>query len=219
MSELKKHLYDSNSEGDKNRVLLRGWIEAPVKFDHQNTGSPIYTTMIRVERKSGVSDIIPVFIKENKLVSLDRKPLIGDFVEVHGYFHSKNTYLSDNKRILENYVYADKISYASTILPPISEVYLTGEICRCNEARVTTGGRRLADFLLRVRRKTHRFSTIPCVVWGEYRSTKIAEAGEGTKLELMGRIQSREYTKIENGVGISRTIYEVSVTDFEIKSE
>ena len=45
----------------------------------------------------------------------------------------------------------------------------------------------------------------------------MAEAGEGAKLKLVGRIQSREYLKIENGVETFRTVYEVSVTDFEIK--
>lgn len=217
MSEYEKPYYEKNMPGDENRVLLRGWVDEPIHLDHQTENGAVYATKIRVERISGVVDLIPIFIKESKLVFLNVRPKVGDFMEIEGCFHSKHVYSSDNKRTLKNYVYVGKISFSSSALPCLNEIHLTGEVFRCGKARVTTGGRHLVDFLLKVRRKTHRFSKIPCIIWGEHRSVKMAEAGEGAKLKLVGRIQSREYLKIENGVETFRTVYEVSVTDFEIK--
>ena len=212
-----KEFYDYQLEGDKNLVLLRGWIEAPIKFDHQTENIAIYTTKLRIERKPGVVDIIPLSIKENKLALLNVRPRIGDYMEISGRFYSQDVYSLDKKRTLETYVYVRKIRFCDSRIPSTNEIHLTGEILKCRKPRKTKSGDSLIDFVLKVRRKNHRFSKLPCIVWGTYNSFQIEGAGVGVRLELDGRIQSREYRKNENGVEISRTVYEVSVTDFEIK--
>ena len=212
-----KEFYDYQLEGDKNLVLLRGWIEAPIKFDHQTENIAIYTTKLRIERKPGVVDIIPLSIKENKLALLNVRPRIGDYMEISGRFYSQDVYSLDKKRTLETYVYVRKIRFCDSRIPSTNEIHLTGEILKCRKPRKTKSGDSLIDFVLKVRRKNHRFSKLPCIVWGTYNSFQIEGAGVGARLELDGRIQSREYRKNENGVEISRTVYEVSVTDFEIK--
>ena len=215
--EYEKPYYEQNMPGDENRVLLRGWVNEPIHIDHQTENGAVYATKLRVERISGVVDLIPLYIKESKLVFLNVRPKVGDFMEVEGCFHSKHVYSEQNKRILKNYVFVAKIAFSSLTLPCLNEIHLTGIVLRCGKARSTVGGRHLVDFLLKVQRKTHRFSKIPCIIWGEHRAAIMAEAGEGAKLELVGRIQSRDYPKIEDGVENIRTVYEVSVTDFEIK--
>lgn len=212
-----KDLYDYDLEGDKNQVLLRGWLDTPIRFDHQTENIAIYTAKLRVERKPGVVDIIPLYIKENKLAILNVRPRIGDYMEISGRFYSQDIYSKDMKRTLETYVYVRKIRFCDSRIPSTNEIHLTGEILKCRKPRKTRSGDNLIDFLLKVRKKTHRFSKIPCIVWGTYNSFQIEGAGVGAKLELDGRIQSREYIKNENGVETSRTVYEVSVTDFEIK--
>lgn len=212
-----KEFYDYQLEGDKNLVLLRGWIEAPIKFDHKTENIAIYTTKLRIERKPGVVDIIPLSIKENKLALLNVRPRIGDYMEISGRFYSQDVYSLDKKRTLETYVYVRKIRFCDSRIPSTNEIHLTGEILKCRKPRKTKSGDSLIDFVLKVRRKNHRFSKLPCIVWGTYNSFQIEGAGVGARLELDGRIQSREYRKNENGVEISRTVYEVSVTDFEIK--
>lgn len=212
-----KDLYDYDLEGDKNQVLLRGWLDTPIRFDHQTENIAIYTAKLRVERKPGVVDIIPLYIKENKLAILNVRPRIGDYMEISGRFYSQDIYSKDMKRTLETYVYVRKIRFCDSRIPSANEIHLTGEILKCRKTRKTRSGDNLIDFLLKVRKKTHRFSKIPCIVWGTYNSFQIEGAGVGAKLELDGRIQSREYIKNENGVETSRTVYEVSVTNFEIK--
>ena len=204
-------------EGDTNRVILRGWIGAPVELNHQTEGAAIYSTKIRSERKLGVVDVIPIYIKDSKLVFLGVRPQIGDYMEIHGYFHSKDIYTKDEKRKMETYVFVEKIGFSTTTFPSINEVRLTGLLYRTKKPRTTRNGDRLIGFLMKVRRKTHKYSRIPCTVWGSYNVSQIESASVGTKLELNGRIQSREYIKNENGVDTSKTVYEISVTDFEIK--
>ena len=207
-----------NFEGDTNRVLLRGWLNSPVKLDHQTEGSAIYSTQIRIERKPGIEDFIPIYMKESKLVFLGLRPKVGDYMEVEGYFHSKDVYEENGKKKLEHYVYADKFTFSTTMLPSVNEVHLTGRLYRTRVRRTLRTGDLVAGFLLKVRRKSHKYSRIPCTVWGNYKATQIEFAKVGTMLEVFGRLQSREYIKIENGVEISKTVYEVSVIDFEIKS-
>lgn len=212
-----KLLYDDNQEGDKNHVLLRGWIDSPVKFDHQTENVAIYSTILRIERKPGVVDFVPLHIKENKLAILNVRPRIGDYMEVNGRFYSQDIYSENEKRRMENYVYVNKICFCDSRIPSTNEIHLTGEILKCRKSRKTRKGDNLIDFLLKVRKKTCRISKIPCIVWGDYNSFQIEDAGVGAKIELDGRIQSRKYIKIENGDEISRIVYEVSVTSFEIK--
>ena len=212
-----KELYDEYFEGDQNQVLLRGWLAEPIKFDHQTENIAIYTTKLRIERKPGVVDIIPLYIKESKLALLNVRPSIGDYMEISGRFYSLDIYSQDMKRTLETYVYVRKIRFCNLGIPSTNEIHLTGEILKCRKPRKMKNGDNLIDFLLKVRRKNHRFSKLPCIVWGTYNSFQIEGAGIGAKLELNGRIQSRKYIKNENGVEISRTVYEISVTNFEIK--
>lgn len=210
--------FDNNFQGDTNRVLLRGWLKTPIRLDHQTEGSPIYSTKIRVERIPGVEDIIPIYIKESKLVFLGKRPKVGDYMEVHGYFHSKDIYEDGGTRKLEHYVYADKFTFSTTTLPSANEIHLTGKLYRTQISRVVRSGDRVLGFLLKVKRKTHKYSRIPCSVWGIYKTSQIESAKVGSEIELTGRIQSREYIKIEDGQEICKIVYEVSVTDFEIRA-
>lgn len=204
-------------DGDTNQVLLRGWLDEPIRFDHQMEYAAIYKTVLRIERKPGVVDKIPLHIKENKLAILNVKPRVGDYMEVSGLFYSQDVYFENEKRGIENYVYVSKIRFCDSRVPSTNEIHLTGEISRCGKTRKTRKDDTLIDFLLKVRRKNHRISKVPCFVWGVYNSSKIESTGVGAKLELTGRVQDRQYFKKENGVEVSKTVYEVCVTDFEIK--
>ena len=132
-----KFLYDDNQEGDKNHVLLRGWIDSPVKFDHQTENVAIYSTILRIERKPGVVDFVPLHIKENKLAILNVRPRIGDYMEVNGRFYSQDIYSENEKRRMENYVYVNKICFCDSRIPSTNEIHLTGEILKCRKPRKT----------------------------------------------------------------------------------
>ena len=76
-------------------------------------------------------------------------------------------------------------------------------------------GREIADVLLAVNRAYGKSDYIPCICWG--RNARYAgNLSVGSRIQLWGRIQSREYQKRvgENNV-VSRVAYEISVNKME----
>ena len=64
--------------------------------------------------------------------------------------------------------------------------------------------------MLCIRRSYRRSDYLPVIAWGRT-ARMCAGAGPGDQLELLGRLQSREYTKIVEDRAEKRTAYEISV--------
>ena len=94
-------------------------------------------------------------------------------------------------------------------------ISLDGYICKQPTYRKTPLGREIADILLAVNRPYGKSDYIPCITWG--RNARFASGLEvGTRLQINGRIQSREYQKrISDDEFESRVAYEVSVKKIE----
>lgn len=198
----------------KNEVILRGWILVPFELHHVTEDVQIFKGIIRTKRQSGTEDILPVHITKELLNSLERIPKLDDFVEIKGSFHSRNVYGDDNKKHLQLYVQAKSIAYSDTNTNNSENIIdISGLLINRGNTRITTSGRMVIDFQLATFRHTNRRSCIPCIAWGK--KTEFVESLQrDDTLGLKGRIQSREYTKFENGEYITRTAYEVSVTEF-----
>ena len=80
-------------------------------------------------------------------------------------------------------------------------------------------GREIADILLAVNRAYNKSDYIPCIAWG--RNARFSQNLEvGTKVKVVGRVQSREYEKIyEDGTSEVKVAYEVSIGSLEIVEE
>ena len=94
-------------------------------------------------------------------------------------------------------------------------IFLYGYICKEPVYRTTPLGREIADVLLAVNRAYGKSDYIPCICWG--RNARYAgNLSVGSRIQLWGRIQSREYQKRvgENNV-VSRVAYEISVNKME----
>ena len=90
-----------------------------------------------------------------------------------------------------------------------------GYVCKKPVYRKTPLGREIADVLLAVNRPYGKSDYIPCICWG--RNARYAgNLSVGSRIQLWGRIQSREYQKRvgENNV-VSRVAYEISVNKME----
>lgn len=75
-----------------------------------------------------------------------------------------------------------------------NQIFLDGYICKQPVYRKTPLGREIADLLLAVNRPYGKSDYIPCICWG--RNARFASAFEvGEHVQVMGRIQSREYMK------------------------
>ena len=71
-------------------------------------------------------------------------------------------------------------------------------------------GRCICDMMLAVNRRYGRADYLPCIAWGQI-AMLTGDMSIGETLSIEGRVQSRIYTKIIDGVAMERTAYEVSI--------
>ena len=98
-------------------------------------------------------------------------------------------------------------------------IFLDGYICKPPVYRMTPLGREIADLLLAVNRAYGKSDYIPCICWG--RNARFAvKLSVGERIQVWGRIQSREYQKkVGESQVVNRIAYEVSVNKLELKEE
>lgn len=209
-----------NRENENNKVTLSGEIVSNFEFSHEFYGEGFYTAMLASERLSGAEDTIPIMVSE-RIVDV-KAGWEGRFVEVSGQFRSYNKH-DGARNHLELSVFArefeDVTEERDFGLEDENIISLDGCICKEPKYRKTPLGREIADILLAVNRKYGKSDYIPCIAWG--RNAVYASGLEvGTKLQVEGRIQSREYQKqIEDGVYETRTAYEVSASKLTVVEE
>ena len=96
-----------------------------------------------------------------------------------------------------------------------NEIEIDGFVCKDPVYRKTPLGREIADVLIAVNRSYGKSDYIPCICWGR-NAVYASGLPVGAHLKLMGRIQSRNYTKrYPDGTEETRTAYEVSVSKIE----
>lgn len=187
-----------------NFVSVAGKLQG-LEISHKIYGEAFYTFFVECERLSDKSDVLPVTVSERLLL---RHPLCeGLSVGVKGQLRSYNK-LVDGKVRLYLTIFARDIEENADAQ---NEIELTGFVCKPPVYRVTPFGREITDMLIAVNRAYNKSDYIPCIVWG--RNARYAANFEvGDKINLFGRVQSREYEKVlENGDKIQRTAYEVSI--------
>ena len=196
-----------------NRVYVHGEIVSEAKFSHEVFGEGFYEFYVKVLRLSGQADILPVTVSE-RIMTPDMK--VGAQISALGQFRSYNKH-EENRNHLVLSVFVRDIEFLESMedVKP-NHIALDGFICKQPVYRMTPLGREICDILLAVNRSYGKSDYIPCICWG--RNARFAGNLEiGSRIELIGRIQSREYQKrISENEIIKRTAYEVSVNKLEI---
>lgn len=189
-----------------NKVFLCGTIENEPVFSHESFGEAFYEVQLNVKRLSEQSDIIPVTISD-KLLSPDIK--VGSYLAVKGQFRSYNKIEDGKSKLMLTVFVRELIEYNETMNPNIIEI--TGFICKEPTYRTTPFKREICDVLVAVNRAYNKSDYLPCIAWGRNaRFVKNLEIGK--KVNLVGRIQSREYQKkLADGEVVTRIAYEVSI--------
>lgn len=203
-------------EQENNQATLSGKIASGFKLSHEIFGEGFYTAVLASERKSGVKDIIPIMVSE-RLVDM-KVDWEGRFVRISGQFRSYNKSEGERKRlVLSVFVreFEDITKEMESSFEDENRIFIDGYICKKPFYRETPLGREIADVLLAVNRPYGKSDYIPCICWG--RNAIYADNLEvGTRLQIKGRIQSREYHKrISDEKCETRTAYEVSITKLE----
>ena len=203
---------------ENNQVVIMGEIVSDFVFSHEIFGEGFYMVDVNVPRLSDSSDIIPLMVSERLIdVNEDYK---GLNIMVQGQFRSYNRHEERKNRLVLS-VFAREIEFVDETpeSSKTNQIYLDGYICKEPIYRKTPLGREIADLLLAVNRPDGKSDYIPCICWG--RNARFASNfSVGTRCEIWGRIQSREYMKrLSEDDAEKRTAYEVSVSKLELMEE
>lgn len=209
---------------ENNQVTIVGEIVSDFVFSHEVFGEGFYMVDVQVVRLSDSADIIPLMVSERLMdVKADYK---GTYIEAIGQFRSYNRHEErKNKLVLSvfvrevNFVTEEEAESTYIENAKTNQIYLDGFICKEPVYRKTPLGREIADLLVAVNRPYGKSDYIPCICWG--RNARFASTFEvGTRCEIWGRIQSREYVKkISEEETERRIAYEVSVSKLEVLEE
>ena len=189
-----------------NRAELCGRIAAPVRYSHESRGIRFYTFPLETLRLSGAADTVNILLRESMLPRLP-----ADRVYVEGELRSYNNRSGVGSRLILT-VLARELADGDA--PDEDRIHLTGAICKPPILRVTPMGREICDVILAVNRRYRRSDYIPVISWGA-QAQHTAAMPVGTRLFVRGRLQSREYTKMIDGVPHPRLAFEVSAAEIE----
>ena len=188
-----------------NNVTLTGTITTELTQENQ--------FYLSVARLSGMADNIPVILSDELQDTGNLSQ--GQHIALKGQFQSHNKIVGDRSKLMLT-VHALEISEPdndSNINP--NQIDLTGYICKAPIYRTTPFNREIADLLLAVNRSSTKSDYIPAIAWG--RNARFAKnLLIGEKVNISGRIQSREYQKrLDDGTTETRTAFEVSINSIE----
>ncbi|WP_461809750.1 single-stranded DNA-binding protein [Faecalimonas sp.] len=203
---------------ENNQVTIMGEVVSEFIFSHEVFGEGFYMVEVLVKRLSNSDDRIPLMVSERLIdVTQDYR---GEYIMVTGQFRSYNRHEEDRNRLVLS-VFAREISFVEEELDgaKTNNILLDGYICKTPVYRKTPLGREIADLLLAVNRPYGKSDYIPCICWG--RNARYASSFEvGEHVQVLGRIQSREYVKKLSEVETEKRVaYEVSVSKLECVGE
>ena len=200
-----------NTNYEKNNLArCSGKVSEEPKFSHLILGEGFYDMKLEVPRLSAESDTIPVTVSERLLNNVK----VGDSVTIDGEFRSYNK-LVDGKSKLVLTLFAKELT-GDIDVENSNTISLTGYLCKPPIYRTTPFGREICDCLIAVNRAYNKSDYIPCIAWG--RNARFVNGLQvGEKVNLIGRIQSRNYTKKhENGTDEIKTAYEISISSISL---
>ena len=199
---------------ENNRVTVIGTIVSDFTFSHAVFGEGFYLVDLSVNRLSEQADVIPLMVSERLMdVTRDYR---GCTIEADGQFRSYNRHEGVKNRLVLS-VFGREVQFLEefTDYTKTNQIFLDGYICKEPIYRKTPLGREIADLLVAVNRPYGKSDYIPCIAWG--RNARFASGfSVGTRIQIWGRVQSREYTKkLSETECEKRTAYEVSVSKLE----
>ena len=190
----------------KNHAVLWGVLAAAPTFSHTSRDEHFYTCPVETRRLSGTADIINVIARESLLRSAE--VLEAGRIYVSGELRSFNNRSGEGAKLVIT-VFAKEIAIEDG--EDVNAVTLDGTLCKTPNLRCTPRGREICDLMLAVNRRCGRSDYLPCICWGR-RAREYSLLRVGDQLSLTGRIQSRPYIKLIDGVPVEKVAYEVSIT-------
>ena len=194
-----------------NKIVLAGTVKDEPTFSHEVHGEKFYRFSLLSSRQSGNCDILMCTVPEIIKNGINE----GNMVKVFGEIRTRNVH-EDDKNHLEITVFVkDVLSYEEDE----NNVELDGFICKEPTYRETPFGRQITDLMVASNREYFKSDYIPCIAWGR-NAVRASEFNVGTRVKVLGRLQSREYKKkIDNATYEVRTAYELSAYMIDVVEE
>ena len=203
-----------------NNITLIGVIAGEKVFSHEVFGEGFYNFMLKADRLSEASDVLPITISE-RIIDGDNFA-IGKPAYISGQIRSYNNYVESEGRsrlvltiFVKDFEIINLDDSDDQFNDNPNDVYLNGYICKPPVFRTTPFGREIADILIAVNRSYNKSDYIPCIAWG--RNARFSsKLSVGDNIRIWGRMQSRAYQKkLDNGEILEKIAYEVSVSKLE----
>ena len=200
-------------EKTNNAVTVIGTLGAKPVFSHAGINEKYYIFPLEICRLSGTVDVINVIAGQRLMEQTQVED--GSRIQITGELRSFNNKSGVGNKLVIT-VFAREIRFTDE--EDKNEVCLTGTFCRAPNLRCTPMGREICDLMVAVNRRYGRSDYLPCIVWGRLAETA-AQWPTGTKVDLVGRIQSRKYIKVLDGLQEEKIAFEVSVSSIAPASE
>ena len=131
---------------------------------------------------------------------------------VTGQIRSHNVRTATSRHLL---IFIFAMQIAASDGPACNDVLLEGPLCKDPVYRRTPLGREICDAMLAVPRSFRRADYLPCIFWGRT-AEELSNYRTGDKIRIVGRLQSRSYTKHTDQGAEERVAYEISVLAAEL---
>lgn len=165
---------------------------------------------VSVLRKSGQRDLVNIITTD-----LECNVSKGDSVRVSGFLY---TYQSPPKEYPRFRVCLYSLGIVKTNFATNKNVIIfQGVVVKKPQHRLTPSGIRICELLIAVNNDINGLyaSYVPCIVWNED-ATIVKDYKIGTAICGVGRLQSREYTKLVDGVERTFLTRELSINSYKL---
>lgn len=173
-----------------NEIKLKGIIKN-IEYSHTINNIDFYKANLIVAREDGKEDLINLKFKH-----FSNPYKENETIELIGNVRTYNHKIEDRNKVdLFVFTYFDK---PEEELQSNNEVIIDGQICKKNNLKRTTSGKDVLDFILanHLDNNNQILNTyLPCVVWGKLAKYVDSQLNVGSKIQIKGILQSREYKK------------------------
>lgn len=191
-----------------NLLSIKGKILSAPTYSHSLLGEGFFTTQIEVKRLSDQVDVLPLTISERLTSGLKE----GQEIALLGQLRSYNKLQDGHSKLMLSIFARELIDEARA---ETNNITIVGYLCKEPIYRTTPFGREIADMLVAVNRAYNKSDYLPCIAWGR-NARFVKDLCVGQKLQLTGRVQSREYQKkTEEGI-VTKVAYEISISAINI---
>ena len=169
---------------------------------------------VKVLRSSGCYDLVEVLLPYNGPTEFPEIKK-GDAVRVIGVLYTYQNNLTAYPK-LKICIFASSV--VTTNYPTNKNIIICqGTIVKKPILRETPKSKTICDILLAVNNDIDGLyaSYIPVIAWNK-KAREIAECHIGSKVQIIGRLQSREYNKVLNDISTTYTTKELSINSFKL---